>query len=176
VIEGSAEWLAKVGADEPADEGRNDPTYGAESNPTGEPVGGGAGYGRIVEPAEADVVVRSADELLGALAAESPDRRVVYVADDAVIDLTAHEKIVIPPGTTLASGRGRDGSFGALLFSYTVKSTRLFTTGGRGIRLTGLRLEGPYPGRERLTSFTSCAVCGRPTGAANPPGRDTQVW
>ena len=149
-IRGSQAWIEKVGAHDPGRAGMDDPTYGAESNPTGEPIGGAAGYSRIVEPDAASVVVRTGDQFIDALG-KATTGTVIYVADDAVVDLTAHDNIVIPGHVTIASGRGRNGSEGALVFTQTVKSTRLFRTGGPNIRITGLRLEGSYPGRERLT-------------------------
>ena len=152
-IQGSAAWLEKVGADDPARAGMDDPSYGAGSNPTGEPIGGGTGYSRIVRPEDADAIVRTADALLRALegAAATANKTVIYVADDSLVDLTTASNVAIPGGVTLASGRGRNGSEGALVYTHTVKSARLFRTGGANIRITGLRLEGSYPGRERLT-------------------------
>ncbi len=150
VIRGSRAWLKEVGADDLARAGMDDATYGAESNPTGEPIGGGTGYSRIVKPEDATVVVRTPEEFMAALKAATPGT-VIYVADDAQIDLTRYNDITIPGGVTLASGRGRGGSEGALVYTNTVRSGRLFRTGGPGIRLTGLRFEGSYPGRELLT-------------------------
>jgi hypothetical protein len=154
VIPGSAEWVRKVGADDPAQAGLTDPAHGAESNPTGEPIGGGTGYTRIVAREDATVVVRTPTGLVKALGEAKPGA-VIYVADDAEIDLTSQNDISIPAGVTLASGRGRDGSEGGLLFTRTVKTVRLFRSGGAGIRLSGLRLEGSHPGRERLTQRPS---------------------
>ncbi|MBT7163512.1 MAG: hypothetical protein HN904_12085, partial [Victivallales bacterium] len=154
VIPGSAEWVRKVGADDPAQAGLTDPAHGAESNPTGEPIGGGTGYTRIVAREDATVVVRTPTGLVKALGEAKPGA-VIYVADDAEIDLTSQSDISIPAGVTLASGRGRDGSEGGLLFTRTVKTVRLFRSGGAGIRLSGLRLEGSHPGRERLTQRPS---------------------
>ena len=153
VIPGSRAWLVKTGAADPAQAGLDDPSYGAESNPTGEPIGGGTGYSRIVTPNAATAVVSTADELIRALAAaaEGTAKTVIYVADDACVDLTAYSDISIPGNVTLAGGRGRDGSEGALIYTHTVESTRLFRTAGPNARVTGLRLEGSHPGRERLT-------------------------
>ena len=86
-------------------------TYGAEANPTGEPIGGGTGYSRILTPGEADTVVATKAELLGALASATSGT-IIYVDDAAVIDLTGESNIAIPGGVTLASGRGRNGSEG----------------------------------------------------------------
>jgi hypothetical protein len=117
--------------------------YGAEINLTGDPLGGGVGYSRILSPTEATVTVASAGELLSALENASAGD-VIYVDDEAEIDLTDQEAIAIPGGVTLASGRGRDGSLGALLtcdsFAYP-----LFRVQGESARVTGLRMRGPNP-------------------------------
>ncbi len=121
-------------------------TYGEQMNPTGDPIGGGPGYRDIIRPADADVVVSSARELLDALAAASAGQ-VVYVSDDARIDLTGVSQIIIPGRVTLAGGRGRGGSLGALIYSGSRHPDQdymsVFLTGGEGVRLTGLRLRGP---------------------------------
>lgn len=102
-------------------------------------VGGGAGYDRCVGPASADRIVDTREDLLTAL---DGAERVVYVADDAEIDLTGASNIPLKPGVTLASGRGRDGSGGGLV--YTDSSPRwLFRSRADDVRVTGLRLRGP---------------------------------
>ena len=113
-------------------------------NPTGDPVGGGAGYRAILPPSAEPVA--TAEALVSALAdAEAGD--VVYVADAAEIDLTGRDTVVIPAGVTLASGRGRDGSAGALLRSTDLGALPLLRIDGPGVRVTGLRLRGPDPER-----------------------------
>ena len=141
-----AAWAVRTGRVNPAVEGMDDPSYGAESNPTGDPIGGGTGYARIVPPEAATATVQTAEELLAALAAAQAGQ-VVYVPDDAIIDLTPHTGIALPAGVTLAGGRGLNGSEGGLLFTRTIESTTLFRTAGPNIRITGLRLEGSYPGQ-----------------------------
>jgi PKD repeat protein len=126
--------------------------YGAEAcNPTGNPIGGGLGYSRIISGTEASVkyVVSTKDQLVIALrSAKSGD--VVFVTGKAVIDMTGTPSVTIPASVTLASDRGRAGSAGALL-----KRTRnlnggweepMFVAGGDYVRVTGLRLQGEmYP-------------------------------
>lgn len=126
-------------------EGTSATRPGAEANPTGNPIAGGPGYADIKSPAAAAFVVSSKTELLKAIAAARRNQ-VVYIDDDAEIDLTGVSTIVIPAGVTLASGRGRDGSMGALLFSATYEADvdPLFMAGGEAVRLTGLRLRGPH--------------------------------
>jgi len=119
-------------------------TFGCEVNPTGDPIGGGPGYRRIV--ARSASQVQTAEQLMAALAkAKAGD--IVYVPDDAEIDLSGNENVVIPGGVTLASGRGRRGSQGALLFSNELKTCPLLLVGGDKVRVAGLRLRGPDPDR-----------------------------
>lgn len=121
---------------------------GASANPTGDPIGGGTGYSRIVDRSDADFVVSTRYELLAALAG-APPGAVVYVEDGAEIDLTGSLNVQIPEGVTLASGRGKAGSEGALLFAIgnrTFASTpHLLRASGPGVRVTGLRIRGPDP-------------------------------
>jgi hypothetical protein len=130
-------------------------TFGARPNPTGSPIGGGKGYARPVK--RADFRVKTAAELVAALT-KATRGQVVYVVDGAEIDLTARvrdEKLVlrIPAGVTLAGGRGVDGSTGALLVSKEMKTHPLISTGGEGVRITGLRLRGP-DGEIRATDLS----------------------
>jgi len=119
-------------------------TFGAEANSTGDPIGGGEGYRRLVT--KADFRARTPAELLDALKRAAAGQ-VVYVADDAEIDMSGQENVAIPAGVTLASGRGKEGSKGGLLFSTALKTFPLFRAGGDGVRVTGLRLRGPDPER-----------------------------
>jgi len=119
-------------------------TFGAEANPTGDPIGGGKGYRRVV--AKGDFRVGTLDELLDALK-RAKSGQVVHVAGDAEIDMSGRENIVIPGGVTLAGGRGIGDSKGGLLFSTKLKTFPLFRTGGGNVRVAGLRLRGPDPQR-----------------------------
>ncbi|MBI2839486.1 MAG: PKD domain-containing protein [Acidobacteria bacterium] len=74
----------------------------------------------------------------------APTRKTVYVSDDAVVDLSGDEEIGIPTMVTLASGRGRNGSQGALIRNRRRGAdAALLLAKGPGVRLTGLRLIGP---------------------------------
>lgn len=137
-------------------------SYGALSNRTLHPLGGGEGYDRVVPRPE--TVVRTADELRTALRAPARSARTIYVDDAAEIDLSYCAKVpapaecreprsrprncrdfslMIPAHTTIASGRGRAGSRGARLFSRTFTACPLFRVRGEGVRITGLRIHGP---------------------------------
>lgn len=127
--------------------------YGTESNPTGEPLGGGLGYSKTIKREQATVVVKNAEEFLKALgSAKKGD--IIYIEDKAVIDLSNVPRldIAIPGGIAIASGRGQSGSVGGLI-QYTTftsgASTPLFRTGGPGIRITGVRFGGPSNGPGR---------------------------
>jgi hypothetical protein len=122
--------------------------YGAEAcNPTGNPIGGGAGYSKIISGTEANVkyTVSSKTELLTALRS-AKSGEIVFVKKSAVIDMTGTPTVTIPSGVTLASDRGLAGSSGAL-----IKRTKnlnggweepMFKTSGASVRVTGLRIEG----------------------------------
>jgi len=119
-------------------------------NPTGDPIGGGPGYRDIKAEEVAVFVVSTKDELIKALRAAKAGME-IYVRDDAEIDMTGAINQTIPGGVTLASGRGRNGSRGALIYSNTLTDnekgggdTPLFKTGGHKVRVTGLRLRGPF--------------------------------
>lgn len=126
--------------------------FGAELNPTGSPIGGGEGYADIIARDDPRVraVVSDREGLLQALSqAKSGD--VVYIEENAAIDLTGLESgIGIPEGVTLASNRGEKGSPGGRIF-YTSSDgddpNFIFSAlhaEGRDVRITGLRLEGPF--------------------------------
>lgn len=118
--------------------------FGAETNPTEDPIGGGKGYRRLVK--QGDYQVKTLEELLAALK-QAKAGQVVYVDEKAEIDLTGKQKIVIPGGVTVASGRGQENSEGALLYSNELATSPLFLAGGEKVRVTGLRLRGPDPNR-----------------------------
>lgn len=106
------------------------------------PWGGGEDYFNYVT--NYTKLVRNKGELLSALAnARSGD--VVYVADNAEIDLSKESDILIREGVTLASGRGKNGSLGALLYctNLDANSYNLFLIKASNVRITGLRLRGP---------------------------------
>jgi PKD repeat protein len=143
-------WLCAAGSAGATD-------YGAEFNPTGNPIGGGAGYSNIVARESADYIVTNKAELLSALNV-ARSGAVIYIDDDVEIDLTGTTNTKIWPGVTIASGRGRNGSEGALLYEtgYGI-SGYYFWVGSGGTtpaRITGLRFfgadmeigdqEGPY--------------------------------
>lgn len=133
---------------------KQEETFGSEANPTGNPIGGGKGYNALVD--RFDLRVRSAEELIAALKRAKPGQ-VVYVDDFAEIDLTVRvraEKFVleVPGGVTLASGRGKDASKGALLYSDELKTSPLIRTKGGSVRITGLRIRGPDP-EDRTTEM-----------------------
>jgi hypothetical protein len=116
---------------------------GADTNPTGNPIGGGPGYSNVKDPATADYVVSSRGQLLNALAGATSGQ-IIYVADSAKIDMSGLRSIVVPEGVTLASGRGRDGSLGGLIYTKTMTYhyEQLFLPQSHVI-FSGIRLRGP---------------------------------
>lgn len=122
---------------EPAMASTSDPA------PTDLEIGGGAGHDTYVTPDEADVVVSTRSELLAAFD-DASRGDVIYVSDGAEIDLS-ERRITVPAGVTLASGRGRDGSPGALITADD-RTSRLFQVYDDDVRITGLRFRGHHVG------------------------------
>lgn len=104
-------------------------------------VGGGEGYDRIVSRNQADFVVDSVGGLRDALdAAGNGD--IVFIEPSADLEVG---DISLPPGITLASNRGENGSPGARIFtnrSFSGDGDELIDMGDAD-RITGLRVEGP---------------------------------
>lgn len=106
------------------------------------PVGGGEGYPHTVTRAEATVVASTLGGIDDALtAADAGD--VVWVPNNASITVRG-EQLHIPPGVTLASTRGINGTAGAL-FDVTIDQNE-FIMLGEGARLTGFWIQGPHLG------------------------------
>ncbi|MDA0836199.1 MAG: PKD domain-containing protein [Planctomycetota bacterium] len=122
-------------------------TFGEQLNPTGYPIGGGPEYVNIINRDSADFFVSTKEQLVEAIQ-KARKGNVIYVSDDVEIDMTGADDQAIPEGVTLASGRGNKGSPGGLVFSNSLtdeqKFMPLFKTGGKGVRITGLRIRGPF--------------------------------
>lgn len=128
------------------------------------PIGGGHGYQRIItrdNPKVTAIVdgTTPPDRVRWIIENTKRPGSIIYFADNAMINLTGKFNIVIPEGVTLASGRG-NRSQGAIIktddYAYWHKDRKdyvdqaqrgkedpLFRLGGPGIRITGLRLQGP---------------------------------
>ena len=135
-------------ADEPTWREIGGVVYGAKPDELG-PIGGGAGYKRVVT--SGDYTVADLDSLLDALSKAKPGQ-VVFIRGEAEIDLTTRiyiEKLVlnVPAGVTLASNRGASGSEGALLTSDALQTPLMIRARGEKVRITGLRIRGPNPKR-----------------------------
>ncbi len=126
-----------------------DETFGAEGNPTGDPIGGGEGYSRLCSGG--DHVARSYEEVAIAFE-EARAGEAVFVPADAEIDMGGREALTIPEGVTLASSRGLGGSEGGMVYSDVMSTPGLFRSGGDCVRISGLRIRGPYPHRDRIDS------------------------
>ncbi len=121
-------------------------TFGAEHNPTGNPIGGGEGYADGFTSGNHSV--RSYRELALALKGAAAGD-VVFVPGDAEIDMGGRQGLEIPEAVTLAGNRGARGSAGGLIFSNALDTPFLVKTAGDRVRVTGLRFRGPYPHRDR---------------------------
>lgn len=123
-------------------------------NSLAEPLGGGVGFSSIIDPDDADYLVSDKAELLAAIndANDLPDNEsapIIYVEDSATINLT-NNSIKIKRPLVLASGRGRNGSMGALLYTWNgtdasdTSNQKLFWVRSDDVHFTGLRIRGPH--------------------------------
>lgn len=145
--------------------------------------GGGHGYPDAIRfDADCMQMVSTLTQLENALTlAQAGD--IIYIDDDARIDLSRAETVRIPGGVWLVSGRGVDGSDGALLYSTVIEGRSLIRAQGPDVRVTGLRLYGPDPNqcpREWPNNCTgdiegdsNCRDCmPRPSGIRAASGAD----
>ena len=116
-------------------------------DPAGEPIGGGAGYSRVVSAAAAEFVVTTPSAFLSSLQMAAPGDT-VFIPGNVTLDLRERVHISIPDGVTIASDRGLAGSPGALIVAPELEpfaSDIAFFVVGNSVRVTGLRLRGPDP-------------------------------
>lgn len=142
---GLAVLCAALGAINPQVVLAGSETVGSPESDALGPVGGGPGYKNLVT--KRDYTVKTPQELLDALG-KAQSGQVVYVADDAQIDMTVwvtayKTRLKLPAGVTLAGGRGVDGSPGGLIFCDEFDARPLIEIDGANARVTGIRLRGP---------------------------------
>jgi VCBS repeat protein len=126
--------------------------YGSEHNPSGDRIGGGAGYSEVVKPGHNNFVVRNASELvarLEVLADRQVVPRTIYLDPVGKFDLDNFGPfpIEIPHGVTLASNRGHaapGAPDGALVHIEQIIDGPMLSVKGSA-RLMGLRLQGGDP-------------------------------
>ena len=117
--------------------------------PVGKPYGGGAGYFPIITPEGSNIIINTNDfNNIKTQLANASYGDIVYVNDNLEIEIPKGGTLVIPNGVTLASGRGRSGSQGALIFSNKFLETDYFfeypaISAGDDVQISGLRLRGP---------------------------------
>lgn len=122
--------------------------YGAKADERG-PIGGGEGYAAVA--ASGDFTAKTLEQLIDALKQAQPGQ-VVFIPGETEIDLTTFvyiDKFVleIPAGVTLAGNRGQGGSKGGYLTSDALNTPVMIRALGPGVRVTGLRIQGPCPKR-----------------------------
>ena len=121
--------------------------YGAEANPTGNPIGGGVGYSSIIT--SGDYTVRTREELLAALKS-AQSGQVIYIEPTANIDMGGGTygtlSLAVPGGVTIASNRGWNGSAGGRIY-WSMPTVRPhykhFLVAGNNVTFSGIRLQGP---------------------------------
>lgn len=115
-------------------------------NSTGNPIGGGKCYTKIINKSQATYLVKTKQELINSLTIAKRND-IIYVEDTCNLDLTG-QFLKLNAGVTLCSGRGNN-SEGALLYSNSLTNgallKALFETNGDSVRITGIRIKGPSP-------------------------------
>lgn len=115
--------------------------YGCDVNPTGEPIGGGEGYSKLI--LSGDYTVSTKEEFLDALT-RAKAGEVIYIEPQAEIDLTGYKDVDIRGGITIAGNRGYQGSPGPLIYTDEIWLYPAFMRiVGPNVRITGIRLRGP---------------------------------
>jgi len=114
---------------------------GATNNMKSTALGGGKMYKQKIIKS-GDVIITNKASLFANLK-RAKTGQTLYIQDDIRLDLSGHKLIKIPAGVTMASGRGKNKSNGALIYSNTPDTYPLFITGGAGVRISGIRIQGP---------------------------------
>ncbi|WP_160152923.1 VCBS repeat-containing protein [Microbulbifer sp. ALW1] len=153
-------------------------------NHTNNPIGGGENYSNLIHPNDATYFIKynvnlsekeKEDDVKEQLLKILPSANwgdIIYIADDVKIDLTGKWNITVPPGVTLASGRGREGSLGALLMTTERAKKPLFEITGSHTRITGLRLQGPTV----ISDFDEQCEMDEATGISAENGGETALF
>ncbi|MEA2080266.1 MAG: hypothetical protein U9P00_10495 [Pseudomonadota bacterium] len=94
------------------------------------------------------VLVRDREGLVGELYADWEGKKLVYVADNASIDLSFSHNVQLKDGLTLGSGRNKLNE-GALLYTQDTYEKALFDVVGSNVHVTGLRFRGPSGSKDR---------------------------
>lgn len=117
--------------------------------PIGKPYGGGSGYFPIIKPEESNIVISTNDfNFLKTTLANASYGDTIYINDALEIEIPDGETLLLPAGITLASGRGRNGSQGALIFLDKIQSWLDYQIHSiinvkNDVQITGLRIRGP---------------------------------
>lgn len=97
-------------------------------------------FGQKYEVSQAHHVVSNKDEFLKVLK-EVKKNEIIYIKDDAEIDLTSYKRVQLPSHVTFTSGRGINGSEGGLIFT-NAPASPLFICGDN-VSFSNLRIKGP---------------------------------
>lgn len=127
--------------------------YGALRDERGE-IGGGKGYFQIFSEKDADFICSTPEALRDAIA-DAKDGDILYIPEDAVLDLTDAEKneiflYEVDKAVTICSNRGylhEDGrvSTGGIVTATLMQGKCIFTTLADGVRFSGVNFRGPDP-------------------------------
>ncbi len=156
--------------------GITDSTITQPTNPPiGKPYGGGSGYFPIIKLEDCDIIIDNNDFYSFKTILENANYGdKIYVNDNLSIEIPAEGTLTIPDGVTLASGRGRNGSLGALIHLDKIRQYVDYNwyhtiTVGNDVQITGIRLRGP----DGSTSLTNAGYC--PAGILQDNGQNLEI-
>lgn len=155
--------------------GISDSTITQTNDPVGKPYGGGSGYFPIITAVECNIIIENNNFNSFKTILENAnygDR--IYINDNLEIEIPAEGTLTIPDGVTLASGRGKNGSLGALLYldeirQYVDYQWYHYITAGNDVKITGIRLRGP----DGSTSLDNAGYC--PGGILQKNGQNLVI-
>ncbi|UKJ07224.1 right-handed parallel beta-helix repeat-containing protein [Solitalea lacus] len=98
-------------------------------------------------------LVSTYDQLKSALS-KATSGQVVYVADNAEINMTDKGTLTVPAGVTLKSGRGKTSStLGGLIYTTNIAHGIMLKAGGTGVKFIGLRVRGASTGTSGSSTY-----------------------
>jgi hypothetical protein len=121
------------------------PAYGADANPTGNPIGGGVGYTHYYSASDLNAITVTTVSALTTALASATSGDIIWIPSGITITITTAYAKTIKSGVILASNRGQNGAAGGKIkWTYTSGSgmTALLSCQSNS-KVSGLVLEGP---------------------------------
>lgn len=138
-----------------------DDQFGAEFNPTGNPLGGGANYSDVFTHGDITIDNTYTAEMFRDAVEGATPGQVVFINNDVDLDLfpVYENRIKIKGGVTIAGGRdaltNSGGRIKVIVPDDTLPGHYIFEAIGDNVRISGLRIQGPFEDRGTQTRSRS---------------------